>query len=73
MSTLLNILADSQDLRFALGLPSSPDKSNISKFKNSSINKFDLFLATLVDEINTLFEEYFSELHKNLIVDTTDI
>jgi hypothetical protein len=73
MNTLLNILADSEDLRFALGLPRLPDKSTISKFKNSFVNELDLFLATLVDEINPLLEEYFNDLHKNLIVDTTGI
>lgn len=73
MNTLLNILADSDDLRFALGLPKLPNKSTVSKFKNSFVNEFDLFLATLVDEINPLLEEYFGELHKDLVVDTTGI
>ena len=56
MNTLLNILADSQDLRFTLDLLRLACKLTISKFKNAFVHELDLFLATLVEKINPLLE-----------------
>lgn len=73
ISTVLNMLSDSNDLLFSLGLTSVPSKATVSKFKNHFVDDLHLLLDSLVEEINPSLQNLFPELHQYLVCDTTGV